>query len=543
MSFKVSRVNQPEIITNSFLPLIQEVGELTKRDIDQILYANSQGSYTTDYRQLGEYVGLWKQVDDHFVYGLDNDKLSSDRIECLFQLLGRLPHFRHWLYLKYCNEQTPGVEDVTILDERNQRFLKERLKMLNKWGKHFENKASMPMTDLIEEHLLSRIRVSDEFLFYDSYQHYTKSAEIRTTLLIFFILAQERGFAIDLNAAANALAVERKDIDRIITDVFSPLAISVDTIDEVASLETSIQLIITNPNPIERRVKTATSLVDMNAEKLPAEYYGSVADALTDQGLFITSGSSLDTEKSIITYQHTDSFKVRYNNLPDPDSDALFEKIWDQSREGTVPIPTVSFEELGTYNRAVGEILDTNTYPEVETTEWYLYTLLREPKHVLGPAPIFVDENRYQLGKIGKWLNTLDQRNQNRIIRTLLFLTQPAYRYVAIAACEFNSFSMKPPFEIELHTGNLTLTNFLRSISKTDEIDYEFIIENKLEDANCQPVIDTAEWLGFINRDLTAGSYELSDSLNSAINKHKFVGEIYESEFDKLLSIKQGVIS
>jgi len=102
---------------------------------------------------------------------------------------------------------------------------------------------------------------------------------------------------------------------------------------------------------------------------------------------------------------------------------------------------------------------------------------------------------------------------------------------------------MKPPFEIELHTGNLTLTNFLRSISKTDEIDYEFIIENKLEDANCQPVIDTAEWLGFINRDLTAGSYELSDSLNSAINKHKFVGEIYESEFDKLLSIKQEVIS
>jgi len=541
MSFKVSRVNKPEIITDTFLPYLQHGGELTENDVDQILANADQRSYPTDYTQLCEYIGLWKQVNNRFVYDLDANRLPSDRTERLFQLLARLPHFRRWLLLKYRDEHDPSVEDVTVLDEREQGFLKRRLSMLEKWDDYVRSRISRSMEDLIEEYLPETMRVSDEFLFYDSQLDYTEEAEVRTTLLILLVLAQKRGFAVLLNQVARLLAIELETLHEIIEGVFMPLSIDVDTGGHTAALNSTIQFSITNPDRIEDRLAALNSTENLSEEGFNS-YVGGLAGELVNRGVFTTAAVDIDTPRSQLQWQDEQIEVKRYPELPPPDTDTVFEQLWEYTRQsGRVPLPDADFQELGTFNRALAEILTLEDYPSVGTPEWQFLTLIREPEVVLGPAPIFSKNNIHSLTPVGTWLTDINRSTRNLFARTLLFLSHPAYRYLAIVACEFEKFQLDAPYRLNLGGTTYTLPEFFDYLSTSDHINHEFILSESLRQVDCKPVVDTAEWFGFLEPDLAAGTYDIGSDLNRSINKYKFAGKVYEEEYDKLRAVAPGV--
>lgn len=541
MSFRVSRVNKPGIITDTFLPYFQHGGELTENDVDQILADADQQSYQTDYTQLCEYIGLWKQVNNRFVYDLDANRLSSDRIERLFQLLTRLPHFRRWSLLKYRDEHDPSVEDVTILDEREQGFLKRRLSMLEKWNDYIRSQITRSMHDLIDEYLPETMRVSDEFLFYDSQLDYTEEAEVRTTLLILLVLAQKRGFAVSLDQVARLLSIELEKLHEIIDDVFTPLSIDVDTGGHTAALTSTILFSVTNLDRIEDRIAALNGTEILSDDGFDS-YVDGLAGELVNRGVFTTAAVDVDTPRSQLQWQDEQIEVERYPEFPSPDIDTAFEQLWEYTKpRGRVPIPDANFQELGTFNRALAEILALEDYPSVGTPEWQFLTLIREPEVVLGPAPIFSKNNTHSLTPVGTWLTDVNRSTRNLLARTLLFLSHPAYRYLPIVACEFEKFQLDAPYRLNLGGTTYTLPEFFDHLSTSDQINHEFILSESLRQADCKPVVDTAEWLGFLEPDLAAGAYDIGSDLNRSINKYKFAGKVYEEEYDKLRAVAPGV--
>lgn len=540
MSFKVSRVNQPEIITDTFLPHLQHGGELTENDVGQVLAEADQRSYTTDYTQLCEYIGLWKQVNNRFVYDLDANRLSSDRIERLFQLLARLPHFRRWLLLKYRDDHDPSVEDVTVLDEREQGFLKRRLNMLEKWDDYVQRQITRSMDDLIEDYLPETMRVSDEFLFYDPQLDYTEEAEVRTTLLILLVLAQKRGFAVSLDHVARLLSVELETLHEIIDGVFTPLSIDVNTRDYTASLTSTILFSVTNLDRIEERLNALNGTENLSDEGFDS-YVDGLAGELVNRGVFTTAAVDVDTPRSQLQWQDEQIEVRRYPELSSPDTDVIFEQLWEFTRRGgRVPIPDADFQELGTFNRALAEILALEDYPSVGTPAWQFLTLIREPEVVLGPAPIFSKNNTHSLTPVGMRLTDVNRSMRNLFARTLVFLSHPAYRYLAIVACEFESFLLDAPYRLSLGGTTYKLPEFFDHLSTEDHINHEFILSDSLRQADCKPVVDTAEWLGFLEPDLAAGTYDIGADLNRAINEYNFPGRVYEEEYDILRAVAPG---
>ena len=541
MSFKVSRVNQPEIITETFLPYLQQAGELTSLDVKNILSHADQQSYQTDYTQLCAYLGLWKRVNNRFVYDLDESELSKNQIERLFQLLARLPHFRRWLLIKYRTGDAPLVGDVTVSDEREQQFLKRRLRMLQKWDEYVRGQISRPMDELMEEYLPEMMRVSDEFLFYDSQQRYTKNAEVRTTLLVLLVLAQKRGFAVALDKVAKKLSTELETLHQIIDTVFTPLAIDIDVGDCTAALKSTILLSVARLDRVEPRLAALSKTEARDGTDLDT-YMNTLAGDLIDCGVFTTTAVNVNRPHSRLQCQPEQSSKKRYPDLSSPGSNELFEEIWQASQQGgQVPLPGADFSKLGTFNRALAESLTRENTPTIGTPEWHFLTAIREPEIVLGPAPIFAAEQDHQLGPIGTWMQAKSQQERNQIARALIFLCHPAFRYLAIVACEFNDFQLTPPYRLDLAGTRYDLVEFFDHLSTADGIEHEFILCQQLRDSACKPLVKTAEWLGFLEPDLTANAYDLGKELNKAINEYKFAGTVYEEEYNKLRTAVPGV--
>lgn len=541
MSFKVSRVNQPEIITETFLPYLQQAGELTSHDVKQILADADQQSYQTDYAQLCAYLGLWKQVNTRFVYDLDESVLSNNQIERLFQLLARLPHFRRWLLIKYRTGNTPSVEDVTVSDEREQQFLKRRLRMLEKWDDYVCSQISRPMDELIEEYLPETMRMSDEFLFYDSQQRYTEDAEIRTTLLVLLVLAQKRGFAVALDEVAQRLSTELETLHGIIDGVFTPLAIDINAGDYTAALKSTILFSVTCLDRVEPKLAAFSKTETRDGTDIDT-YMNTLAGDLIDRGVFTTTAVNVDRPHSRLQWQHEQSREKRYPDMPSPSSNELFEELWQASqRGGLVPLPDADFSQLGTFNRALAETLTMENTPTIGTPEWQFLTVIREPEIVLGPVPIFAAEQEHQLGPIGTWIQEKSQQKRNQIARTLIFLCHPAFRYLAIVACEFNDFQLTPPYRLDLAGTRYDLVEFFDHLSTVDDIEHEFILCQQLRESACKPLVKTAEWLGFLEPDPTANAYDLGRKLNKAINEYKVADTVYEEEYSKLRTVVPGV--
>jgi hypothetical protein len=112
---------------------------------------------------------------------------------------------------------------------------------------------------------------------------------------------------------------------------------------------------------------------------------------------------------------------------------------------------------------------------------------------------------------------------------------------LAIVACEFEKFQLDAPYRLNLGDSTYTLPELFDHLSTSDRINHEFILSESLRQADCKPVVDTAEWLGFLKPDLAVGAYDIGSDLNKSINKYKFAGRVYEEEYDKLRAIAPGV--
>lgn len=524
MTLKVGRLSEPRLITDDLLEALQQVGELSISEIEQIADRYSQSSYEDEIRALCELTGICFDIDN--VLSLRNDILLriDDEAERRFRFLTRMPHFRKWLQLQMGD--TPGLwhtEAVNTVDERKvSRIGDFRESRFQSWADQLDD-------DLQEQSLQERVatgfdlpcRVTDECLFYDTKGKGPDQNQVkRMAFLLVLLGGKAHGDGVKLSQLSTTFECSVDTLQEWTTAYLDPVGCPVQIVDDTAWLMSpvtyeshrfdSIEQLLLHAGLAEKDILVGTSIVDTILSTFDAAFTCPPEQSVQQGNVSIMFHSySADTALDGDSYQSVED---------------LVEDVQDRNPPTHgyhLTGPSISSEALRRpVQNAVHDFLDfPDNADDVSAESWELASLLRERYRFIGGLPLIHPGSSTELTAFGEHLKATDPDLPT--LRCLFFSTNPWIRYLTVLS-GMNHVSVrkeKDTWKACRDDYTAPLSDALhRAIATSPWVDT--VLPSDHMDVDTSQLVRFAVKLGIVERDPATQRLDLPTDVAAELSEH-----------------------